>query len=171
MSSRPPTVETPAQRAGDARLQALEATMARHQHRPDALIEVLHCAQGLYGYLPAELLRHVAARLQLPPSRVYGVASFYHFFTLAPPGAHSCVVCLGTACFVRGAAPLLAALEREMGLAPGATSRDGALSLGTGHCLSVCGLAPVVIYDGEVAGHQSPALALQRVRGWRREPR
>ena len=91
--------------SGDNRFKLLEATMKKHQYRPDALIEVLHRAQELFGYLSTDLLLFIANSLHLPPSRVYGVATFYHFFSLAPKGEHSCVVCLGTACYVRGAAP------------------------------------------------------------------
>ena len=95
--------------SGDNRFRILEATMKRHQYQPDALIEVLHKAQELFGYLSTDLLITIARSLKLPPSRVYGVATFYHFFSLAPQGEHSCAVCLGTACYVKGAAALLAA--------------------------------------------------------------
>src|SRR5215468_12007021 len=94
--------------SGDNRFKILEATMKRHQYQPDALIEVLHKAQELFGYLSTDLLITIAHSLKLPPSRVYGVATFYHFFSLAPKGEHSCVVCMGTACYVRRAASILA---------------------------------------------------------------
>ena len=81
----------------------LDATMKRQRFQPDALIEVLHTAQELFGYLQDDLLLYVAHGLKLPPSRVYGVATFYHFFTFAPKGEHTCVVCMGTACYVKGA--------------------------------------------------------------------
>jgi bidirectional [NiFe] hydrogenase diaphorase subunit len=85
--------------------------MKKFQFRQDALIEVLHKAQELFGYLEDDLLLFVAYKLKLPPSRVYGVATFYHFFTLKPQGKHTCVVCLGTACYVKGADKVLAAIE------------------------------------------------------------
>lgn len=148
-----PTGGAKAQAAGDNRLKILEATMKRHQHRPDALIEVLHKAQELYGYLTPDLLSSVAHTLHLPPSRVYGVATFYHFFSLAPPGEHTCTVCLGTACYVKGAATILAALEQDSGVRAGTTSTDGKLSLLTVRCLGACGIAPAVVLDGDVIGH------------------
>src|SRR6185503_19287908 len=89
--------------SGDNRFKILEATMKRLQYQPDALIEVLHKAQELFGYLSTDLLITIARSLKLPPSRVYGVATFYHFFSLAPQGEHTCAVCLGTACYVKGA--------------------------------------------------------------------
>src|ERR1017187_7921670 len=89
--------------SGDKRFKILETHMKRHQSKADALIEVLHKAQELFGFLDNDLLLFVAYSLKLPPSRVYGVATFYHFFTLKPHGKHTCVVCLGTACYVKGA--------------------------------------------------------------------
>jgi bidirectional [NiFe] hydrogenase diaphorase subunit len=152
--------------ATDNRFKLVEATMKRHQYRPDALIEVLHTAQEVFGYLDRDLLMTVARRLKLPPSWVCGVATFYHFFSLAPKGEHSCVVCLGTACYVKGAANLLASLQQQLGVKAGQTTSDRRVSLLTARCLGVCGLAPVVVFDGEVAGHLDSASALARVKGW-----
>ena len=115
--------------SGDKRFKILEATMKKHQFRQDALIEVLHAAQQLFGYLELDLLLFIARHLKLPPSRVYGIATFYHFFTLKPKGKHTCVVCTGTACYVKGADGLLAVLKREGGVAPGETTADGNLSV------------------------------------------
>src|SRR5271156_1578756 len=103
--------------------------MKRQQYQPDALIEVLHKAQELFGYLDVDVLRTVARGLKLPPSRVYGVATFYHLFSLKPQGAHTCVVCLGTACFVKGADHLLRAVEECAGIKRGETTADKSLSL------------------------------------------
>jgi bidirectional [NiFe] hydrogenase diaphorase subunit len=157
--------------AGDNRLKILEATMKRHQYRPDALIEVLHKAQELFGHLSPELLASVARSLHLPPSRVYGVATFYHFFSLAPQGEHTCTVCLGTACYVRGAAALLAALEAETGLRAGGTSADGRLSLLTVRCLGACGIAPAAVLDGAIVGHSDPELLIARLHTMLGEPK
>src|SRR5512142_2018309 len=96
------------QAARDKRFKILEAHIKKFQHRHDALIEILHKAQELFGYLDNDVLRYTAWQLKLPASRVYGVATFYHFFTLKPKGEHNCVVCLGTACYVRGANRVLA---------------------------------------------------------------
>jgi bidirectional [NiFe] hydrogenase diaphorase subunit len=152
--------------SGDQRFQLLEATMKRHQYRQDALIEVLHAAQGLFGYLEPGLLHFVAHHLRLPPSRVYGVATFYHLFTLKPRGKHTCVVCTGTACYVKGADQLLAAVGKAAHLRPGDTTSDGELSLVTARCLGACGIAPAVVLDGAVHGHQTPGTLLQQLKGW-----
>ena len=140
--------------------------MKRHQYQPDALIEVLHKAQELFGFLSSDLRLMIAHRLKLPPSRVYGVATFYHFFSLAPQGEHTCVVCMGTACYVKGAGSLLAALEHEAGIKAGQTTPDNRLSLMTARCLGACGIAPAVVFDGVVAGNQGVEQALERVKGW-----
>src|SRR5271165_7175216 len=125
----------------------LDACMKRHRFAPDALIEVLHTAQELFGFLQMDLLHYVAHGLKLPPSRVYGVATFYHLFSFAPKGKHTCIVCTGTACHVQGADRLLAAVEEGLAISPGETTPDGAVSLLTARCLGTCGLALGVVYD------------------------
>jgi bidirectional [NiFe] hydrogenase diaphorase subunit len=150
----------------DNRWKLLEATMKRHQYQPDALIEVLHTAQELFGYLDRDLLTYTAHSLKLPPSRVYGVATFYHFFSLAPKGKHTCVICMGTACYVKGAARLLAAAEQAAGVKAGETTPDGEVSLLTARCLGACGIAPAAVLDGAVAGHMTDDVLVQQVKGW-----
>ncbi|HZT22744.1 MAG TPA: bidirectional hydrogenase complex protein HoxE [Verrucomicrobiae bacterium] len=152
--------------AGDPRFKILEAHMKKHQYRHDALIEILHKAQELFGYLDDELLWFVSHKLKLPASRVYGVATFYHFFTLKPPGRHVCVVCLGTACYVKGSAQVLAAIERHAKIKAGETTPDNELSLLTARCIGACGIAPAVVYDGMVRPHQTPETALEHVKEW-----
>ncbi|MEM9906534.1 MAG: bidirectional hydrogenase complex protein HoxE [Cyanobacteria bacterium P01_D01_bin.44] len=147
----------------DKRWRLLEATMKRYQYQSNALIEVLHKAQELFGYLSPALLQSVAQSLGLPLSQVYGVATFYHFFSLAPKGRHSCTVCLGTACYVKGATQLLAALEQHLGIHTGQTTADGEVSLSTARCLGACGIAPVAVVDDDVAGHQTPEGVMQRI--------
>jgi bidirectional [NiFe] hydrogenase diaphorase subunit len=151
---------------GDPRFEQLEAVMKRHQYRQDALIEVLHAAQKLFGFLEAPTLHFVAHHLKLPPSRVYGVATFYHLFTLTPRGRHSCIICTGTACYVKGADELLAAVSRATGIEPGQTTPDGELTLRTVRCLEPCGIAPVAVLDGAVRGHETPEELLEQVKGW-----
>ncbi len=153
---------------GDKRLELLDAVMRRQQFQPDALLEVLRAGQELYGFLSNDVLRHVGRSLRLPLSRVYGVATFYDHFTLRPSGEHTCTVCLGTACYVKGASGIVAALRSDLGVAPGATTADGKVSLAVARCVGACGIAPAVIYDHRMAGGQAPAAALERVRGWRR---
>jgi bidirectional [NiFe] hydrogenase diaphorase subunit len=161
-----PTISFPEHPSGDKRFELLEVAMKRHQFRQDALIEVLHIAQGLFGYLEPGLLHFIAHHLKLPLSRVYGVATFYHLFTLKPWGKHTCIICTGTACYVKGADQLLAAVRGATGTAPGETTADGELSLRTVRCLEPCGLAPVAVLDGRVYGHQTPKALLEQVKGW-----
>jgi bidirectional [NiFe] hydrogenase diaphorase subunit len=152
--------------SGDKRFKILEVHMKRHQFRQDALIEVLHKAQELFGYLEDDLLLFVAHKLKLPTSRVYGVATFYHFFTLKPKGEHTCVVCMGTACYVKGADKVLAAVEELVKIKPGETTPDNKVSLLTARCIGACGIAPAVVYDGTVTPRATPASAVERVKGW-----
>lgn len=154
--------------SGDKRFRILDTHIKRHQFRADALIEVLHKAQELFGYLEDDLLIYVAHALKLPPSRVYGVATFYHYFTLKPKGAHTCVVCLGTACYVKGADAVLQAVEAEAGVKAGQTTADQQVSLLTARCIGACGVAPAVVYDGTVAVRQSPDSAVAKVKGWKK---
>ena len=152
--------------SGDKRFKILDAAMKRQQHQPDALIEVLHKAQELFGCLERDVLFYVARSLKLPPSRVYGVATFYHLFSLKPQGEHACTVCLGTACFVRGAGAILAAVETAAGVKAGETTADKRLSLLTARCIGACGIAPAVVFDSTTAGRQTPEAVLARIKGW-----
>src|SRR5664279_668646 len=152
--------------SGDKRFKILEAHMKKHQFKQDALIEVLHKAQELFGYLEDDLLLFIGYKLKLPASRVYGVATFYHFFTLKPKGKHTCVVCLGTACYVKGADKVLAAVEEKAGIKAGETTADGQISLLTARCIGACGIAPAVVYDGTVTPRQTPDSVLEHVKGW-----
>jgi bidirectional [NiFe] hydrogenase diaphorase subunit len=152
--------------SGDKRFKILEVHMKKHQFRQDALIEVLHKAQELFGYLEDDLLLFVSVKLKLPPSRVYGVATFYHFFQLKPQGRHTCVVCMGTACFVKGADRLLASVEEHAHIKAGETTPDKQMSLLTARCIGACGIAPAVVYDGVTAGHQTTADVVKHVKGW-----
>ena len=151
--------------SGDKRFKILEAHMKKHQFNQDALIEVLHKAQELFGYLEDDLLLFIAYRLKLPASRVYGVATFYHFFTLKPKGQHTCVVCMGTACYVKGADKVLTAIEEKARIKAGETTSDNQLSLLTARCIGACGIAPAVVYDGTVTPRQTPEIALEKVKG------
>lgn len=136
----------------DKRWKIVAATMRRHGNNPNALIETLHTVQEAFGYLDDDALRFVALSLNAPFSKVYGVATFYHFFTLKPQGEHSCVVCTGTACYIKGAKRLLEAVEEEFGVKPGETTADNKLSVLMARCLGSCGLAPAVVIDGNVTG-------------------
>lgn len=152
--------------ASDKRYKILQTTMKRHQQQPDALIEVLHKAQELFGYLDMPQLKFVAHGLRLPPSRVYGVATFYHFFQLKPKGEHTCVVCMGTACYVKGADEVLEGIEEAAGVKAGETTPDKKVSVLTARCIGACGIAPAVVYDGNVTPRQSAADARQQIMEW-----
>lgn len=152
--------------SGDKRFKILEVHMKKHQFRHDALIEVLHKAQELFGFLEDDLLLFVACKLKLPPSRVYGVATFYHFFTLKPKGEHTCVVCMGTACYVKGADKVLASIQEKLGVRVGETTTDNTVSLLTARCIGACGIAPAAVYDGTVTPRQTPQSALDQIEKW-----
>jgi len=130
----------------------LDEYIISFQDRKGALIPVLHKAQELFGYLPKEVMRHVARKLKVPAAKVFGVVSFYSFFTMTPKGKFNINVCLGTACFVRGAAKIQQELENHLNLKPGETSEDGLFSLSTIRCIGACGLAPVVMVNEKVYG-------------------
>ena len=149
--------------SGDPRFGLIDRTLKRFQYQQDALIEVLHTAQEAFGFLSDDLLIYVAHQLKLPPSWVYGVATFYHFFTLKPQGQHNCIVCMGTACYVKRAAEIVAALQKEYSIEAGETTSDGAFSLATARCLGSCGLAPVMVLDGDVMPRETPETALDKV--------
>ena len=149
--------------SGDPRFKLIDRALKRLQFQQDALIEVLHTAQETFGFLDTDLLIYVAQQLKLPLSWVFGVATFYHFFSLKPQGEHSCIVCLGTACYVKRAAEITALLQTEFGVEPGHTTPDGKFSLGTARCLGSCGLAPVLVLDGEVLGKETPEGVVQQV--------
>ena len=152
--------------SGDKRFKILEVQMKKHQFRHDALIEVLHKAQELFGYLEDDLLLFVSHKLKLPPSRVYGVATFYHFFQLKPQGEHTCVVCMGTACYIKGAPQILEAIEEATGIKSGETTSDGKVSVLTARCFGSCGLAPALVFDGEVSAKAQPSGAVEKIRRW-----
>jgi bidirectional [NiFe] hydrogenase diaphorase subunit len=149
--------------SADKRWKIVETTMRRHGFLPSSLIEAMHSAQEAFGYLDDGALRYVSASLHVPPSKVYGVATFYHFFTLKPPGKHTCVVCTGTACYIKGAPGLLQALEKKLRIKQGETTPDGEVSILTARCLGSCGLAPAAVFDGQVAGKLDPAAILDRI--------
>ncbi|HMK20912.1 MAG TPA: bidirectional hydrogenase complex protein HoxE [Terriglobales bacterium] len=144
--------------SSDKRWRMVDATMRRLGNQSRGLIETLHTVQEAFGYLDEDALRYLAVSLRVPLSRAYGVATFYHFFTLKPAGEHTCVVCTGTACYIKGAPHLLSAIQRDLKIKPGETTSDGKVSLLTARCLGSCGLAPAVVYDHEVGGKVSRAV-------------
>jgi len=147
----------------DKRWRIVDATMRRHGYVGNCLIEALHTAQESFGYLDEPALRFVAGSLNLPLSRVYGVATFYHHFMLKPQGKHTCVVCLGTACYIKGSAKVLEQLEGKFGIKSGQTTRDGRLSILTARCFGSCSLAPAAVLDGVVVGKTTADQLVDRV--------
>lgn len=133
----------------DNRAKLFERAMSRHGYAADALIEVLHTAQELFGFLSLDRLREVARKLRLPPSRVLGVATFYNFFSLQPKAEHTALVCTGTACYVAGAKGLLDTAQRRYQRAA-AHGQPGKLGIQQARCIGSCGLAPVVVLDGRI---------------------
>lgn len=136
----------------DDRYKMVEKTMKKLGYDRSALIETLHTAQETFGYLENETLKFIARRLKLPYSKVYGVATFYHFFRLKPKGKHTAVVCMGTACYIKGADKILASLEERFGIKAGETTKDALISVLTARCVGSCSLAPVAIYDNKSVG-------------------
>lgn len=131
-------------------LDGVYSMLDAHRGQPGSLIQALHKAQNIAGYLPRELQVRVAETLDVPLSRVYGVVSFYSFFTSVPKGRHRISVCAGTACYVRGAKQLLNGLEEAIRVKPGETTGDGLFSLDVVRCVGACGLGPVVTVNNDV---------------------
>lgn len=129
---------------------------------PDGLIEILNRSQAIDGYLNPTHLRQIARHLHLPDSRVWGTASFYHLFHFVPPPPHSCLICTGTACFVKGAGPLLKQLQLD-GVAE--RLKQKGIELGTVRCIGTCGGAPLAVIDGRVCNHQSAQTVLEKLAG------
>jgi bidirectional [NiFe] hydrogenase diaphorase subunit len=158
----PATYKKPSAPTDDKRWKIVETRMRRLGDRPEALIEALHAAQEAFGFLDTDALEFVGDTLRVPHSRVFGVATFYSFFTLKPQGQHTCVVCTGTACYINGAKDILAGLDHAFHVRPKETTADGRLSLLTARCLGACSLAPAVIVDGDVKGKATaPELVAQ----------
>jgi bidirectional [NiFe] hydrogenase diaphorase subunit len=154
--SLPNPTPSPDHPSGDARFAALDRTIEHYHREPTALIQVLHSGQQLFGYLSADVLRYIAASLRLPLSHVYGVVTFYHFFTMVPRGKHQIMVCRGTTCHVRGAQPLMERLEHQLGVKEGETTKDNLFSLNSARCIGACALAPAIAVDDDVYGKLSP---------------
>jgi NADH-quinone oxidoreductase E subunit len=121
-----------------------------------ALIPVLHKAQEVYGYLPQDVQHYIARKLNIPASKVFGVATFYSLFNLEKKGQYRVNVCLGTACFVRGSESVWEEFEKELGVGRTETTKDGIFTIGSIRCVGACGLAPVVMVNDKVYGRVTP---------------
>ncbi|MGL4652920.1 MAG: NAD(P)H-dependent oxidoreductase subunit E [Cetobacterium sp.] len=133
----------------------LKKYIAEVKEKNGALITVLHKGQEIFGYLPQEVQEFIAKELGLPIAKVYGVVSFYHFFSMVPKGKYPVSVCMGTACYVRGAEKVLNSIKNYLGIDVGETTEDGLFSLDALRCVGACGLAPVVLIGKDVYGKEN----------------
>lgn len=134
----------------------LKTVIENHKNQPGGLMPVLQEAQDIYGYLPIEVQQMIADGLNMSLSDVYGVATFYSQFSLTPKGEYRISVCLGTACYVKGADKILEAVEKKLGIKSGECTDDGLFSLDSTRCIGACGLAPVMMINDEVYGKLKP---------------
>lgn len=131
-------------------------TVYNPDHPQSALIAILHHAQGIYGYLSKEVMEHIAQCTEVPAAEIYGVATFYSFFRHVPQGKHHISVCMGTACYIRGGAKILEAIENMLNIKTGQTTEDTLFTLGETRCIGACGLAPILMIDDKVYGRVEP---------------
>ncbi|HSO80785.1 MAG: NAD(P)H-dependent oxidoreductase subunit E [Chromatiaceae bacterium] len=157
LQSRPPLP------SDDKRWKLVNATMRRNGYAGHALIETLHSVQDAFGFLDETAMRFVAGSLDLSLSKVFGVATFYHLFMLKPKGRHACVVCTGTACYIKGAGGLVDAIQERFAVGPGETTEDNRLSVLIARCVGACGLAPAVVLDGAMQGKQTAQQLMTRL--------
>ena len=140
------------------------------ERRRGRLIQILHRAQHIFGYLPCEVQQHVAERLAIPESAVSGVVSFYNYFTTKPKGKYVINVCLGTACYVKGSEKVLQEIERVLGVkADTDPTPDGLFSVSALRCVGACGLAPVMMINDKVYGKMTPAKAIEIIKEYQQK--
>src|SRR3954470_17499873 len=161
-----PAFTAPPLPSDDKRWKIVNGTMRKNGFARHALIETLHTVQSSFGYLDDEAIKFVAQSLRVPLSQAYGVVTFYHYFSLKPPGKHTVTVCAGTACYIKGADKLIAAAEKKLGVAQGQTTKDGNVSLMVARCVGACSRAPVVLSDGEVQGEMNCEQMLEQLERW-----
>ena len=150
----------------DKRWKIVNNAMRKNGFARHALIETLHTVQSSFGYLDDDSIRFVARSLRVPLSQAYGVATFYHYFRLKPPGKHTLTICAGTACYIKGADKLVAAAESSLGIKAGQTTNDGEVSLMTARCVGACSRAPVALWDGEIAGEMASEQLIEQLERW-----
>lgn len=139
------------------RIDIIKEICNEHNNDAGELINILHAVQGKLGYLPKEVQELIAEELGIPTSKVYGVVTFYSFFTMKPKGKYPVSVCMGTACYVRGAEKVLIEFKRQLGIEVGETTADGLFSLDSLRCVGACGLAPVAMIGTKVYGRLTAA--------------
>jgi NADH:ubiquinone oxidoreductase subunit E len=134
------------------KLKELSSYIDNLEEKEGALINVLHTAQNMFGYLPEELQIFIANKLNITAAKVFGVVTFYSYFTIAPRGKHVISICMGTACFVKGAEKVLEEFRKQLNIKDGFSTDDGLFTIDILRCVGACGLAPVVVIDGMVYG-------------------
>lgn len=148
----------------DNRKKLIDKMMKDNKYEESSLLEILHKAQETYGYLDKNLLTYIATSLNLPPSHVYGVATFYSYFKMRAPGEHVVTGCLGTACYVKEVDEIMTAVEKEFKLKRGGSTADGKLSLFLTRCIGACAMAPNIIVDEEVIGKATKDIVIEKIR-------
>jgi bidirectional [NiFe] hydrogenase diaphorase subunit len=148
----------------DKRRGILEKVLKEHNYQESALLEILHQAQEIYGYLDKDLLMDISGSLNLPPSQVFGVVTFYSFFKLKKSGEHVVTGCLGTACYVQGVEQIIEAIEQEFDLRRGGSTSDGKLSLLLTRCIGACAMAPNIVVDEEVIGKATKENVIEKIK-------
>ncbi len=151
----------------EKKYEKLKQVIEEYKNSPGPLIQVLHKAQGIFGYIPEDVQRFISQELNVPLGTVYGVVTFYNFFRLDPVGKHTVTVCLGTACYVKGGSEILKTLKRELKVEVGRTTKDRLFTLYIARCFGACGLAPVMMVDEEVYGRLSPTRALRVIKEYK----
>ena len=149
-------------------LSMMEGVLRQYQEDPTSLIMILQQAQSIYGYLPQEVIYHVAERTGSSPAKVMGVATFYSYFRLEPMGTYQIMLCQGTACHVNGADNIRVAITQELGIQDGQTTEDGMFTLNEVACLGCCSLAPVMMINGETYGNLTPEKTIKILRDLRK---
>ncbi|MBC7216765.1 MAG: NAD(P)H-dependent oxidoreductase subunit E [Candidatus Caldatribacterium sp.] len=155
-----------AEQASREQEELLEQVLENFRGKPGMLIQALHSVQNLLGYLPPWALKKVSRALDVPLSEVYGVVTFYHFFSMKPRGKHVIQVCLGTACYVRGGQEILERLRKELQVDIGGVTPDGRFSLEVMRCAGACGLAPVMRVDNDIHKRVNPSQVLEILKNY-----
>jgi len=139
-------------------------SLRKKPHFESYLIAVLHKAQSIFGFLSRETMDFVSEQMNIPTAHIWGVATFYHFFNLEKQGKYNVAVCMGTACYVKGAAAILEALKKELGVEVGSTTSDNLFTLSEARCVGACGLAPVIMIDDEIYGDLTPETVVEVIK-------
>lgn len=142
--------------------------VSQKEYADSYLIAVLHKAQDLYGYLPQDVMDSVAEKMQIPTAHIWGVATFYHYFNLKPVGKNIVSVCMGTACYVKGADKVLEALKKALGVEVGETTEDKLFTLQEARCLGACGIAPVIMINDKIYGELDPKKTVSLINQYRK---